>query len=104
MRRSFVSATAAADPPLCGGSRKSGAKARFRPVNPEEWRYQVRPECLGKAQESVAQMRALGMRVELRRGDLLVFTIGDTGVDHRAAETLERVWPGWRECVSAPQG
>ena len=73
-------------------------------MNPEEWRYQVRPECLGKAQESVAQMRALGMRVELRRGDLLVFTIGDTGVDHRAAETLERVWPGWRECVSAPQG
>ena len=104
MRRSFVSATAAADPPLCGGSRKSGAKARFRPVNPEEWRYQVRPECLGKAQEAVAQLRALGMRVELRRGDLLVFTIGDTGVDHRAAETLERVWPGWRECVSAPQG
>ena len=73
-------------------------------MNAEEWRYQVRPECLGKAQEAVAQMRALGMRVELRRGDLLVFTIGDTGVDHRAAETLERVWPGWRECVSAPRG
>ena len=69
-------------------------------MDPEEWRYKVRPECLGKAQEAVAQMRALGMRVELRRDDLLVFTIEDAEVDHRAAETLERVWPRWRECVS----
>ena len=43
---------------------------------------------------------SLGFRVELRRDDLLVFSIEDTVIDDRAAETLERVWPGWRECVS----
>jgi hypothetical protein len=79
---------------------QSGARARFRAVNPEEWRYKVRPECLGKAQEAVAQMRALGFRVELRRGDLLVFTIEHTVIDDRAGATLERVWPNWRECVT----
>jgi hypothetical protein len=68
-------------------------------VNPEERRYKVYPECRGKAQEAVAQMRALGFRVELRR-DLLVFTIEDTVIDDRAGEILERVWPTWRECVS----
>jgi hypothetical protein len=52
---------------------------------------QVRPKVAGRAQEAVAQMRALGFRVELRRGDLLVFTIEHTVIDDRAAETLERV-------------
>ena len=66
----------------------------------QEWRHKVLPEHRGKAQEAVAQMRALGFRVELRRDGLLVFTIEDTVIDDRAAETLERVWPGWRECVS----
>ena len=69
-------------------------------MNGEEWQYKVRAECRGKAQEAVAQMRALGIRVELRRGDLLVFTIEDAVIDGRAAEILERVWPRWRECVS----
>jgi hypothetical protein len=69
-------------------------------VNPEERRYKFRPECLGKAQEAVAQMRALGFWVELRRGDLLVLTIEHTVIDDRAGETLERVWPKWRECVT----
>jgi hypothetical protein len=69
-------------------------------VNPEEWQYKVRAECRGQAQEAVAQMRALGFRVELRRGDLLVITIEHTVVDNRAGETLERVWPKWRECVT----
>ena len=78
----------------------SWAKAKLRHVNREEWRYEVRPEFRGKAQEAVAQMRALGILVELRRGDLLVFTIEDTEIDHRAGETLERVWPGWQDCVS----
>jgi hypothetical protein len=69
-------------------------------VNPEEWQYKVRPECRGKAQEAVAQMRALGFRVELRRGDLLVFTIEHTVIDDRVGKTLERVWPNWRECMT----
>lgn len=68
-------------------------------MSPEERRYKIRPECRGKAQEAVAQMRALGFRVELRR-DLLVFTIEDTVIDARAGEMLERVWPRWRDCVS----
>jgi len=79
---------------------KSGTKTKFRSVNPEEWQYRVRPECRGKAQEAVAQMRALGFRVELRRGDLLVFTLEHTVIDDQAGETLERVWPNWRECVT----
>jgi hypothetical protein len=66
----------------------------------EEWQYKIRPECRGKAQEAVAQMRAQGIRVDLRRGDLLVFTIVETEIDSRAGEMLERVWPRWRECVS----
>ena len=69
-------------------------------MNPDELRYKVRPECRGQAQEAVAQMRALGFRIELRRGDLLVFTIEDTVIDDRARETLERVWPNWRQCVT----
>jgi ketosteroid isomerase-like protein len=81
-------------------SQKSGAKPKLRPVNGGERQYRVRPECRAKAQEAVAQMRALGLRVELQRGDLLVFTVEDTIIDHRVGETLERVWPGWRECVS----
>jgi hypothetical protein len=68
-------------------------------VNREEWQLKVRPECRGKAQEAVAQMRALGFRVELRRGDLLVFTTEHTVLDDRAREILERVWPDWRECM-----
>jgi hypothetical protein len=44
-------------------------------------------------------MRALGIRVELRRGDSLVFELDDTGVDDRAGEILERVWPRCRDCV-----
>jgi ketosteroid isomerase-like protein len=81
-------------------SQKRGAKAKLRPVNGVERQYRVRPECRAQAQEAVAQMRALGLRVELQRGDLLVFTVEDTIIDHRVGETLERVWPGWRECVS----
>ena len=69
-------------------------------MSPEEWKYKVRPECRGKAEEGVAQMRALGMRDELRRDDVLVFSLEDTVIDRRAAETLERIWPDWRECVS----
>jgi hypothetical protein len=69
-------------------------------VNPEEWQYKVRPECRRQAQEAVAQMRALGFRVELRRGDLLVFTVEHTVLDDRTREILERVWPKWRECVT----
>ena len=66
----------------------------------QEWSHKVIPECRAKAQEAVAQLRALGIRVELRRGDLLVFTLEDTEIDNRAGEMLERVWPGWRDCVS----
>ena len=69
-------------------------------MNGEEWRYKLRPECRAKAQEAVAQMRALGLRVELQRGDLLVLTVEDTIIDRRVGETLDRVWPGWRECVT----
>ena len=69
-------------------------------MTPEEWRYKVRSECRGQAQEAVAQMRALGFRVELRRGDLLVFSIEHTVIDNRAGEVLERVWPNWRACVT----
>ena len=98
--RRAPSATRRSFPPLRRVAGTAGAKAKFRPVNPEEWRYQVRPECLGKAQEAVAQMRALGLLVELRRGNLLVVAIEDTVADHRVGETLDRVWPGWRECVS----
>jgi hypothetical protein len=68
-------------------------------VTRQEWRHKVSSGASGKAQEAVAQMR-VGFRVELRRDDLLVFIIEDTVIDDRAAETLERVWPGWRECVS----
>jgi len=35
-----------------------------------------------------------------RRGDWLVIDVEDTGIDHRAVEILERVWPQWRDCVS----
>jgi hypothetical protein len=62
----------------------------------KEWQYKIRPECRGKAQESVAQMRAQGIRVDLRRGDLLVFTIEETEIDSRAGEMLERVRRRWR--------
>jgi hypothetical protein len=79
---------------------QSGFRERFQAVNPDELRYKLRPECRGKAQEAVAQMRALGFWIELQRGDLLVFTIEDTVIDDRARETLERVWPNWRECVT----
>jgi len=68
-------------------------------VNREEWRYKVSPEFRGKAQEAVAQLRALGILVELRR-DNLVFTLEDTEIDARAGEALERVWPDWQRCVS----
>lgn len=48
----------------------------------------------------VAQLRALGIRIELTRGDWLVIDLEDTGIDHRAVEILGRVWPQWRDCVS----
>src|SRR5215208_2684148 len=55
----------------------------------------------GAAQEAVAQMRALGIRVELTRGDWLVFELEDLLIDHRAVQILDRVWPGWRDCVTS---
>ena len=69
-------------------------------MNRQEWSHKVVPECQGQAQEAVARMRALGIRVELRRGDRLVFDLEDTEIDDRAGEILERVWPNWRECVT----
>jgi hypothetical protein len=66
----------------------------------KEWRRKILPECRAEAQEAVAQMRALGIRVELTRGDWLVFELDDLMIDHRAIETLGRVWPSWRDCVS----
>ena len=65
-----------------------------------EWRHKVLPECRGKAQEAVAQLRALGIQVELRRGDWLVFDLEETEIDQRAVQMLDRVWPRWEECVS----
>lgn len=79
--------------------RVGGAQTKFRSVNRDEWRYKVRPECRGKAQEAVAQLRALGIRAELR-GDTLLLTLEDTEIDSHASEMLERAWPNWRECVS----
>jgi hypothetical protein len=61
--------------------RISGAKARFEAVTPQEWSHKVLPECRGKAQGAVAQLRTLGIRVELRRGELLAFTLEDTEVE-----------------------
>jgi hypothetical protein len=69
-------------------------------VNRDEWRYKVRPEYRGRAQEAVAQLRALGIRVELRHGDALIFTLEDTEIDRHARGTLDRVWPDWRECIT----
>jgi len=66
----------------------------------KQWRQKILPECRGAAQEAVAQMRALGIRVELTRGDWLVFELEDLLIDHRAVQILDRVWPGWRDCVS----
>jgi hypothetical protein len=65
-----------------------------------EWRRKVLPEYRLRAQEAVAQLRAVGIRAELRRDDWLVFDLHDVEVDHRAVEKLDRVWPHWRDCVS----
>jgi hypothetical protein len=48
----------------------------------------------------VAQLRGLGIRIELTRGDWLVIDLEGIWIDHRAVEILERVWPQWRDCVS----
>jgi len=69
-------------------------------VTRQEWRHKVLPECRGKAQEVVAQLRALGIRIELTRDDWLVIHLEDIWIDHRAVEILERAWPQWRDCVS----
>ena len=66
----------------------------------DEWRLNVLSECRQQAQEAVAQMRALGLRVELTRRDALVFQLEDIEIDRRVVETLDRVWPRWRECVT----
>jgi hypothetical protein len=66
----------------------------------EEWRWKILPECRGKAEEAVAQLRALGLRVELRRGNSLVFELEDHPIDRRVVEILDRVWPRWRDCFT----
>jgi len=65
-----------------------------------EWRRKLLPECLGEAQEAVAQLRARGIPVELKGkgGDWLVFD--ETEGDAWVVEMLDRVWPRWRDCVS----
>jgi hypothetical protein len=68
-------------------------------VTRQEWRHQVLAECRGQAQEAVAQLRALGIQVELRRGDWLVFDLEETQIDQRAVEMLDRIWPRWQDCV-----
>jgi hypothetical protein len=66
----------------------------------DQRRWKLRPECRGAAQEAIAQMRALGLRVELQRGDWLVFELEHLVIDQQALEILDRVWPRWRDCVS----
>ena len=64
-----------------------------------EWRREILPDCLGKAQEAIARLRSQGIRVELK-GNWLVFDLGDTQRDARAFESLDHVWPDWRDCVN----
>ena len=72
---------------------------RVQRVTRQEWRHKVLPEYRGQAQEAVAQLRALGIQVELRRGDWLVFDL-EAEIDQRAVHMLDRVWPRWRDCAS----
>jgi hypothetical protein len=72
---------------------------RVQRVTRQEWRHKVLPEYRGQAQETVAQLRALGIQVELRHGDWLVFDL-EAEIDQRGVEMLDRVWPRWRDCVS----
>jgi hypothetical protein len=71
---------------------------RATTIADNEWRRKVLPGYLGQAQEAVAQMRARGIPVEVRRGDWVVFETGFAGA--RAVEILDRVWPQWRDCLS----
>ena len=68
----------------------------------QEWRRKVIPSCLGQAQEAVAQLRSRGLLADLQR-DVLVFDLrleAPTDPDTVVAQTLDRVWPCWRECVT----
>ena len=71
---------------------------RVQRMTRQEWRHRILPEYRSQAQEAVAQLRALGIQVELRRGDWLVFDL-EAEVDQHGVEILNRVWPRWRDCV-----
>jgi hypothetical protein len=69
----------------------------------QEWRRKVIPSCLAQAQEAVAQLRSRGIRAELQRDGSLVFDLrlgARADPDAVVAETLDRVWPAWRQCVT----
>jgi hypothetical protein len=53
------------------------------------------------AQEAVAQLRARGIPIEIR-GNWLVYELEGTEREAipRMLQILDRVWPGWRDCVS----
>jgi hypothetical protein len=64
-----------------------------------EWRRRILPDCRAQAQEAVAQLRARGIPIEVKgRGDWLVFDLEVP--EARIGELLDRVWTGWRDCVS----
>jgi hypothetical protein len=69
----------------------------------QEWRCKVIPSCLGQAQEAVAQLRSRGVLADLHRETWLVLGLWveeGADLDAMAAQTLDRTWPAWRECVT----
>ena len=69
----------------------------------QEWRRKVIPSCLGQAQEAVAQLRSRGVRADLQRDTWLVLDLwveDEADLDAMVAQTLDRIWPAWRECVA----
>ena len=69
----------------------------------QEWRRKVTPSCLGQAQEAVAQLRSRGVLANLQRDGWLVIDLrleAPADPDAVVAQTLDRVWPAWRECMT----
>jgi hypothetical protein len=75
-----------------------GAKLGTDAAAQQRWRRRILPGCLAQAQEAVAQLRARGIPVEIRREAWLVF---DPEVANSwAIGLLDQVWPQWRDCTS----
>jgi hypothetical protein len=73
-------------------------------VPQQQWRRKVRPDCLAQAQEAVARLRAQAIDASLVANTWLVFDLmvyEGADLDAMVARKLDRVWPHWRDCVTA---